>query len=76
MIQIIKYKCCGNAFAACHEPDCYTDKDWLKSLRKYVSQGATVEMIQPGQLQFKKCECKKQPASEEINLFNLENKTS
>lgn len=39
MIQVIKYKCCGNIFAAYCEPDCYTDKEWLKDLEsdeKYV----------------------------------------
>ena len=30
-VQVIICKC-GAKFAACVEPDCYTDKDWLKNL--------------------------------------------
>lgn len=44
MIQTIKYKCCGKIFAACREPECYTDADWLKNLKQYVQKGHTVEM--------------------------------
>lgn len=61
MIQVIKYKCCGNIFAACREPDCYTDKEWLKDLKKYVERGCKVEMIQSGEgLKFKRCNCSKE----------------
>jgi len=74
MIQVIKYKCCGNIFAACCEPDCYTDKDWLKDLKKHVQRGCKVEMIQSGEgLKFKKCDCKKEPKNKEVNLFNFSN---
>jgi hypothetical protein len=59
MIQIVKYKCCGAIFAACVEPDCYTEKDWLANLKKYVNRGDKVEMIKSGTLKFGKCECKK-----------------
>lgn len=66
MIQVIKYKCCGNIFAACCEPDCYTDTNWLKDLKNYVESGDKVEMIPSGEgLQFKRCECKKQSKSKE-----------
>lgn len=57
MIQVIKYKCCGKVFAACVEPDCYTDQDWTSSLRKYVLRGDKVEMVKRGNLKFEKCEC-------------------
>jgi len=58
MIQTIKYKCCGKIFAACCEPECYTDSDWLKSLKQYVKRGDKVEMMPSGQgFQFGKCEC-------------------
>ncbi len=58
MIQIVKHKKCGGFFAACLEPHCYTDKDWLKSLKEYVNRGDTVEMIQNGTLKLQKnCEC-------------------
>jgi hypothetical protein len=52
MIQIVKRKCCGSVFAACVEPDCYTDKDWLKNLKEYVNRGDKVEMIESGTLKF------------------------
>ncbi|OBW43523.1 hypothetical protein AB670_00053 [Chryseobacterium sp. MOF25P] len=66
MIQVIKYKCCGNIFAACCEPECYTDMDWLKELKKYVERGNKVEMIpNGGVLQFKRCECEKESKSKE-----------
>lgn len=72
MIQVIKYKCCGNIFAACCEPDCYTDKDWLKDLKKYVEKGHKVEMIPSGQgLQFKKCECKKKESNKKTKPIQL-----
>lgn len=60
MIQIIKYKCCGKIFAASREPECYTEKEWLKDLKKYVERGDKVEMIHSGQgLQFNRCQCQK-----------------
>ena len=66
MIQVIKYPCCGKIFAACTEPECYTDNDWLKSLKKYVKQGYQVGMIEggKGKLRFEICDCKK-----DVNLF-------
>lgn len=58
MIQIIKYKCCGKAFAACREPECYTDDDWLKELKKYVTRGDKVEMVENGSgINLEKCQC-------------------
>ncbi len=59
MIQIIKYKCCGAVFAACCEPECYTDSEWTRNLKKYVERGDKVEMIENGTLKFGKCECSK-----------------
>jgi hypothetical protein len=64
MIQIIKHKCCGKTFAACREPDCFTDKEWQKELRKYVlSDKVTVEMVES--FTFEKCTCNKT-----LNLFD------
>lgn len=58
-IQVIKHPCCDKIFAACVEPDCYTDLDWVKELKKYVIQGKKVDLIEQGQgLQFGKCDCK------------------
>jgi hypothetical protein len=45
-------------------PECYTDKDWLKDLRKYVLAGHEVEMVENGKLKFDKCTCK-----DKENLF-------
>ena len=66
MIQIINCKC-GKTFAAEMEPDCYTDKEWLRELTKYVKGGCTVKMVNSGEWQFEKCECKKQDAK--VDLF-------
>lgn len=57
-IQVIKYSCCGKVFAACVEPDCYTDSDWQKELRKYVLRGDVVDLIDSSTgLNLSKCEC-------------------
>lgn len=61
MIQIVKYKCCQKIFAACTEPECYTDKDWQKSLREYATRGDTIEMIHEGSMfKFGICECNRE----------------
>lgn len=71
MIQIVKTKCCGSVFAACIEPDCYTDKDWLKNLKKYVNRGDKVEMVENGTFKFGgKCNCNDVVKTEQLNLFN------
>ncbi len=73
-IQIIRCKC-GKSFAACREPECYTEKEWMKDLRKYVQEGCTVEMIDSGEgnLQLERCECpkvKKNINANQTELFN------
>lgn len=56
-VQLIKCKC-GKIFAACIEPDCYTDKVWLKNMRKYVIKGCSVEMASSSKsFRFEKCTC-------------------
>jgi hypothetical protein len=72
MIQVIKYKCCGNIFAACLEPDCYTDSDWLKSLKKYVKVGHKVEMVDSEKFKFGQCQCQETPTpkTETPDLFS------
>lgn len=67
MIQIIKYKCCEVPFAACCEPDCYTDSDWLKSLKKYVNRGDKVEMVESGTWKLGKCKCNE--TTKPLSLF-------
>ena len=71
MIQTIKYKCCGKTFAACQEPYCYEDEDWLKNLKRYVSRGDTVQMIEDGQgVQLQKCTCHEEKKSPQLSLFD------
>jgi hypothetical protein len=60
-IEVIKYKCCGKIFAACREPHCHTEKDWLLKKREYVLSGDTAEMVE-GNVQFGNCECKQKQA--------------
>lgn len=78
MVQIIKYKCCGKVFAACSAPECYTDKQWLKDLKKYVSRGEIVEMQEDNNIRFGKCSCidkdiSNQPKIKQLDLFSLAN---
>ena len=70
MIQVIKYRCCGQIFAACCEPECYTEKDWLKDVRKYALRGDKVEMMESGNVKFGKCECVKVEAPKSPDLFS------
>lgn len=53
--QIIKCKS-GEVFAACHEPFCYEDAEWMRDVRKYVKQGCTVEVKEQGEWKFGSCE--------------------
>lgn len=57
MIQVIKKPCCGVVFAACVDPECYTDKDWTTELSKYVKAGNVVEMVESSNIGGK-CKCK------------------
>lgn len=66
MVQVIKYKCCDKVFAACIEPECYTEKTWLKELRKYVLRGDKVEVVDNASIDWGKCECK----TKEPDLFS------
>ena len=71
MIQVIKYRCCGKIFAACVEPECYLDTDWLKDIRHYAKRGDKIEMIESNiQIKFEKCECNKLPKTKEPDLFS------
>lgn len=61
MIQIIRHKCCNKIYAAAVEPHCYTDKDWIKDVRKYALQGDKIEMIENGtEWKFEKCTCEQE----------------
>ena len=35
---------CGKVFAACLDPLCYHESDWMRDVRKYSKQGYKVEM--------------------------------
>jgi len=56
MVQTIKCKC-GSVFAACTEPECYTEKDWMDNLRDYVLDGCTVELVDRNDFKFEQCKC-------------------
>jgi len=68
--QSIKYKCCGQIFAACCEPECYTDKEWLKDLRKHALKGNKVEVIENDDIQFGRCKCEKKEDYKPAYLFS------
>jgi len=48
---------CGKTFAACCEPHCYTDNEWLKDLKKYVNEGCSVIMIEHENVKLERCIC-------------------
>lgn len=56
LAQVIVCKC-GSKFAACVAPECYTEADWMKDVRKYVKQGCTVEVVEAGSFRFERCKC-------------------
>ena len=58
MIQVVKYKCCGVAFAACCAPECYTDDEWISNLKEYVQRGDIVEMVDSDNIKLSRCTCK------------------
>ena len=56
MIQIIYCPKCGSGFAGCVEPECYTDNNWIKEMKKYIKQGYKVKTVEKYSLE--KCTCK------------------
>ena len=71
-VQVRKTKCCGVIRAACLEPDCYTDSEWLKDTRKHVQGGGTVELLECGSgWTFEKCACEKQKKAEKATTESL-----
>ena len=68
-VQVIKCKC-GSRFAGCREPDCYTEKEWLKDLRKYVLKGYSVETMKSSDFKIEVCICEKEKAdNNQTELF-------
>ena len=57
MIQCIECPC-GKIFAGAIEPHCYTDKDWQKDMRNYVSKGCKVSLKQSRTFELENCTCK------------------
>ena len=70
MVQVIKYSCCEKIFAACREPECYSDPAWLKSIKRSALQGDTIELLESGNVQFGLCECKKKNSITQPHLFS------
>jgi len=56
--QIVKCQH-GKVFAACMEPQCYTDKDWMRDVRKYANGSCTVHIVESQSFKFEKCDCDK-----------------
>lgn len=66
--QVIICKC-GAKFAACREPECYTDKEWLRDLSKYVKNGCSVDMIGIKEFELESCRCAEIKKKKEPELF-------
>lgn len=59
-IQVLRRNCCNTIFAGCVEPHCYTDDDWLDSLKEYIENGCVVEYVDADKgLRFQECKCDK-----------------
>lgn len=56
--QIVKCKC-GVTFAACAEPNCYTDNQWQRDVREYIKKGCTVDAVEAKSIEFGDCKCLK-----------------
>lgn len=69
-IQVIKCKC-GSTFSGCCEPECYTDKDYLKELKRYIEKGCTVDMVDKGKFDYQPCRCNTPKEKEPENPSQL-----
>jgi hypothetical protein len=56
--QVLKWKCCGEVYAVCIEPHCYTSRDWLKDVRQAVKDGDGIEMVDIADAKLSSCKCK------------------
>ena len=70
MIQVIKCKC-GSIFAAAAEPNCYSDAEWQREMRKYIKKGCTVEMTNNHEWKFEHCTCEKPSKKKDKNQLSL-----
>ena len=61
MAQVQAIRCkCGNIFAGCRLPECYTEVDWMKEVRVEVKRGCTIEIVDAQSFSFEHCTCKKE----------------
>lgn len=65
-IQIIICKC-GAKISGCTEPECYTNDEYLKDLKKYIEQGCTVDMVGENDFRFQSCKCDPQKQQNDKN---------
>ena len=71
MIQITKCPC-KKIFAACREPECYTDADYQKDTRVYIKKGCSVEIVENGGWSFEECTCPNmKPVQNNINQLSI-----
>lgn len=59
-IQVLKCKC-GAKYAACVDPDCYEDTEWLKGLGECLKNGGSVEMESAEEFRLTSCTCEDEP---------------
>ncbi len=57
-VQTIICKC-GSMIAACLEPYCYQDEEWMKDVRSYSNRGYEIKMTTAGEgkANLKLCKC-------------------
>jgi hypothetical protein len=67
-IQVVTCKC-GSQIAACVEPNCYIDFEWLRDLKKYIKKGCKIYLIEKQDFEFKSCICKELQEKNEPKLF-------
>lgn len=58
-VQIINCRNCGKTFSVWMAPDCYTDDEYLKELKKYSAAGNTIDLVNLGDQKLEGCECDK-----------------
>jgi len=75
MIQVTKCPC-GEIFAACREPECYSDAEYQKDTRNYIKKGCTVEMVESGKWEWGNCTCPnmKPVDKSQLPIFNDDSK--
>lgn len=57
---------CGSTIAACLEPECYLEKDWMRDVRMYAKKGYAIEVRECGNIRMEKCTCVK---AETLTIF-------